>query len=327
MPRTRPLQRSISSVSNHQTAANGESFGYSIPPTSMFQSSRDQLFEDGVPIFDPSEIALQSPDGSLKSFADRTSLMAFTSLLGGPKWSKRLKVSFDGRVTNSSVESSKTATTIVSETSWYFDPENLRPGAEGWKLEREIAFQLKACEGAFPQSARLRFINDPTPKIPGCERLRKVSEENSSRLADAESGAFVASVIRAIVESVFQPPRPNRNIIYEKVSLENKKLLIRNVQREMVILNGTVAESPGHGEAFQINVVRNWLHMVAFNGKLADRTSQGVSDWFKEDFAATVIHGFPGLPTSLSSPDARQYRLAIASLAMDLLRRASEDRN
>ncbi|KAJ9108049.1 hypothetical protein QFC20_003618 [Naganishia adeliensis] len=188
------------------------------------------------------------------------------------------------------------ASMIKKETSWYFDPENLKPGAPGWKLEREIHLLLEACERRFPQATRLRLLRDSAiqPPIWGSERLRGVCPENQSELASAESSSFRACALRAMID-----PPPIIGIdgepvaesfaldpeAYEEASSEEKARLLCDVHRRFMIWHAISALSPGFHWQFPSRVTEDWLHMLALNGKFPEAMCcVPLPEWYAENF-------------------------------------------
>jgi hypothetical protein len=273
--------------------------------------------KDDVDIFDLSAIRQQDTAGSLTSWADRLTVGAFHQIMGGDAATG--VPSFDSQADSSGdVQSSDLASDFDAKTSWYLDSEQLKPGTARWKLERDVISLCMLCEEDFGQAIRWEFLCNPglTPEIPGSARLREAFTKNPSALAAAECCAFNASVIKEIAESINGPLQvdlnihdPLQRIDYETASPEDRERLIQGVQLQISLLLGQLARSPTIALSFQWDVVRNWLHMIAFNDKRLPH------EWYKETFAATnsaprytIAHG--------------QYCFAVTQLAKCLVEKA-----
>lgn len=302
--RPRPSSRSarFSEFISNITAAR-QSLGRDTRTTPLFATSFGQLYEDDVTIFDPSEIIRQSPITSFESLATRKILKAFTDLVSGSdSWDGFLKVQPIESIVSqeSSMDSAKqslqTADALDAEACWYFDPNNLKPGAPGWKLEGELRMLLITYEGFFPQIERLKLINDPSSEIPGSERLREVGRESPLTLAVAERCGWEACVLHALVNpppiqsltsaQVVQPTFALDPQHYSNASPEDKARLLQSMYPRFMVCHATAGlNMPALSYFHNLKLmVMHWLHMICFNGVLPEIMSgSSVPDCFFEN--------------------------------------------
>lgn len=271
-------------------------------PSSMFEETRKRSVE-GATIFDLSAIIRQTPDRLLTSLADRMAYKVVSDFTCGTDlWDEILNVpsieeieTMETEVSAGSEQSSKIASALTKDNSWYFHPANLKTWAPGWKLERQIAFFIQDCERAFPQATRLEFINDPALEIAG-ERLREVGRRDSLALAVAESCAFRACVVRVMFEP---PPIPDRStggplepdfmpdpLDYIGANSEDKSTLLSDMLQRIMVYQVTIELSaePTFFSYYIGEVIKRWLNMLSLVSVFPDIVSGGtLPSWVKED--------------------------------------------
>jgi hypothetical protein len=251
----------------------------------------------------------QDPLSFLHSLASRKTLKAFSTFVSGTDSWDNLgiedigthSIEMHASSADSEVRSSEISSGLKAETSWYFDADNLKPGAPGWKLEREISLLMDAYEKAFPQDTRLKLINDPASGILGSEGPRKAGRKDPLALAAAESCAWKACVLSVLVD-----PPPFHDLAsgqvvertfaldpreYMNASPDDKARLLQSMYPQFMVCHATAGL---HRPAFSFQcfslMVQHWLHMIYLNGELPEIMSGGsVRDCFIEDFEEIEI--------------------------------------
>jgi hypothetical protein len=304
MRRTRP---------RHASAADGEGLERRTRPascpTSMFGETRKRSVE-GATIFDLSAIIRQTPDRLLTSLADRMAYKVVSEFTAGTDvWDEILDVpsieeieTTETEVSTCSEQSSKIASALTKDDSWYFHPDNLKTWAPGWKLERQIGLFIQDCERAFPQATRVAFINDPSLGIAN-GRLQEVGRHDPLALVFAESCAFRACVVRVMFDP---PPIPDSAgralepdfmpdpLDYRGANSEDKSRLLRDMLQRIMVYQVTIERSavPTFFCYYIGDVIKHWLNMLSLVSVFPDIVSGGsLPSWVKEDHRDIDIDG------------------------------------
>lgn len=303
MPSNISRSTDASLASYRPTAEDGECAEHGNHAVSMFDESFLRS-ADGETILNPSAIIRQTPICSLHSLAVREASRVLSAFANGSAlWDDILEVEpieaclTQISSTDSEKRSSEIANTLQTEMSWYFAPENLKPGAPGWKLERQVRLFTDEFERVWSQKIRLEAIHDPGLMIPGIERLREADRLDPLALRVAEACAFKACVLRVMLDP-WPLINPSTNEIhqadfmpdpleYEGAAPEEKsRMLLELIQRWMVYQAKGELSIPRFLPFAWGAVNEHWLHMLALVCEFPNVVSSGsLPDWFKEDSA------------------------------------------